>query len=283
MFDLGAVNLGGVLEDPTDNRDYLYLPAKNPMVVVPETKEVIKLSSAGTKPDTISFLSEMTDVGNQGDRGTCVAWSCGNGMKEWQEKKEERRVIKLSVEQLYQWCKEIDGVSSDGTYLRCAMKVLREKGIPQNEFRPYGDSNPGNQDIIERNAETFRVASYATVNFKDVDAIESAIFQNGPLPVALKILDDCGWKSGFVHGVSDKSLGAHAVCLVGYDRPKQLFTFKNSWGKMWGQGGYGTVSYTYFTKNCISAWTSIDMKNSKIVPIQKKTCWDFIKEAFVDV
>lgn len=42
----------------------------------------------------------------------------------------------------------------------------------------------------------------------------------------------------------------HAVTFVGYKAPTgriedAYFIFKNSWGPKWGQGGYGTVTYTY--------------------------------------
>lgn len=50
----------------------------------------------------------------------------------------------------------------------------------------------------------------------------------------------------------------HAVTLVGYKSPTgriadAYFIFKNSWGPTWGQGGYGTVTYSYLHENLYEA------------------------------
>ncbi len=41
--------------------------------------------------------------------------------------------------------------------------------------------------------------------------------------------------------------GYHAIVLTGYDDTTREFTFQNSWGKEWGDGGYGTMSYDFAT------------------------------------
>src|SRR3982074_228999 len=44
----------------------------------------------------------------------------------------------------------------------------------------------------------------------------------------------------------DPLVGGHALCFVGFDAPRQLLMFANSWGPAWGQGGYGTIGYDVF-------------------------------------
>ncbi|NIR30889.1 MAG: hypothetical protein GWN84_16555, partial [Gammaproteobacteria bacterium] len=39
--------------------------------------------------------------------------------------------------------------------------------------------------------------------------------------------------------------GYHAIVLTGYDDATMEFSFLNSWGKDWGDGGYGTVTYEF--------------------------------------
>jgi C1A family cysteine protease len=55
----------------------------------------------------------------------------------------------------------------------------------------------------------------------------------------------------------ERTLGGHAMCVVGYDNPKKLFIVRNSWGPDWGKKGYGTMPYAYFTNTDLSAdfWT----------------------------
>lgn len=52
----------------------------------------------------------------------------------------------------------------------------------------------------------------------------------------------------------------HAVNLVGYRSPTGKredvrFIFKNSWGRDWGVGGYGFMTYEYFINNVTEAFT----------------------------
>lgn len=49
------------------------------------------------------------------------------------------------------------------------------------------------------------------------------------------------------------SSGWHAICLVGFDDSRQAFKFINSWGFLWGLGGYGYISYDMFLSRNSSA------------------------------
>ncbi len=42
--------------------------------------------------------------------------------------------------------------------------------------------------------------------------------------------------------------GYHALVITGYDDATGRFQFLNSWGKEWGDGGYGTMDYDYVTQ-----------------------------------
>ncbi len=46
----------------------------------------------------------------------------------------------------------------------------------------------------------------------------------------------------------------HAVLAVGYDDHTELLKFRNSWGRAWGQGGYGSLPYRYFQAQLLDAW-----------------------------
>jgi C1A family cysteine protease len=43
----------------------------------------------------------------------------------------------------------------------------------------------------------------------------------------------------------DHLRGGHAVLVVGYDHARRLLTFRNSWGRGWGDGGYGYLPYAF--------------------------------------
>jgi C1A family cysteine protease len=44
----------------------------------------------------------------------------------------------------------------------------------------------------------------------------------------------------------DRLRGGHAVLAVGYDHTRRLIIFRNSWGRTWGDHGYGYLPYAFF-------------------------------------
>ena len=58
-------------------------------------------------------------------------------------------------------------------------------------------------------------------------------------------------------GPDEDVVGGHAVLAVGYDDATQTFLVRNSWGADWGQAGYFTMPYAYFTTRGLSSdfWT----------------------------
>ena len=66
----------------------------------------------------------------------------------------------------------------------------------------------------------------------------------------LELSDLKGWQVG--------QHGYHAVTLVGYDDAERVFTIMNSWGRSWGEAGYGRIRYDAFNKFVLKAGVSID-------------------------
>ena len=55
----------------------------------------------------------------------------------------------------------------------------------------------------------------------------------------------------------DPLRGGHAVLVVGYDHSRRLLIFRNSWGRAWGDGGYGYLPYAFVASSDLSwdFWT----------------------------
>lgn len=112
----------GCLKDPLDSRDI-------PMGLVLPPVPV---------PVSFDFTKSMSPVRNQGSEGTCVAFASVSGVKEFQDKKEYHKLVKLSVRFLYSLCKKFDGApTEEGTYPRIAMKILLNYGVCHELFWPY--------------------------------------------------------------------------------------------------------------------------------------------------
>lgn len=54
----------------------------------------------------------------------------------------------------------------------------------------------------------------------------------------------------------ERSLGHHAVAVVGWDDGGESLVFRNSWGRGWGDRGYGRISRDYLNRYWHEGWLS---------------------------
>lgn len=54
--------------------------------------------------------------------------------------------------------------------------------------------------------------------------------------------------------LKESSIGSHCVTLAGYDDSKRQLKFLNSWGRNWGDKGYGYISYDVFERTWREGW-----------------------------
>ena len=241
----------GCLKDPTDNRDILM-------------GAVLARAAAPPAADSIDYTDRMSPVRDQGNEGTCVGFASVVGVREYQEQKEHGRLIELSPRYVYHHCKQIDGEPGrEGTHLRVAMKVLLKQGVCREEcwpYRPYQNDSPCEEADVQ--ARPYRIRSYARL--AGVFEMERSLTANGPFLTGVQVFpswfedEDNGGKIPLPSD-DDKSVGGHAICVVGYDRGEQLFKFKNSWGKDWGEDGYGYLPYDYLDLYSLDSWSVTDL------------------------
>lgn len=172
--------------------------------------------------------------------------------------------VLLSPRYLYHFCKQADGIPDlEGTYLRVAMQVLRQRGTCEEEIWPYQlrtDKPPGPSD---ESALRFRIAGFLRLDGADPQTMLRNMkhwLQRHPFIAGVWVHE--GWcmrqavKTGQIPDFAgpERRLGGHAICVVGYNEKQHHFIFKNSWGEDWGDKGYGYLSYNYMASNCFEAW-----------------------------
>lgn len=239
----------GCLKDPADGRD---LPVTR---LSPEL--LAKL------PPRLDYTKKMSAVSDQGDEGTCVGFACVDGMKEYQENAEWSKTVQLSVRYVYAEAKKIDGFpGEEGTDIRCAMKVLKSKGVPPDEcwpYRPHQTDGPCRE--ADDLAKVYVIERYARL--RTVDEMRESLFANGPFVAGVEVYYEA-WiaaeKSGKVKmpAEDDDLEGGHAICVIGYNDTTRQFKFKNSWGRLWGAKGCGYLPYDYMKKHLLDAWSAKD-------------------------
>jgi len=252
----------GALKDPKDDRDYkirAYLTVSNEQLPV-------RLDVSGI----------MMPVRDQGNEGSCVSFAA-TGFKEFQEKDFKTylapRFLTDRIQKIY------DG----GSYPRDAMEVLLKEGVSPEMCQPYTaktptDPCPRSADLAKEN----KIKAYARIY--NIDEMKKCLYENGAFLASFTVTDNWFKPVGGLIIPEGKVVGAHAVCVVGYDDVAQVLKFRNSWGRDWGQDGYGYLPYVSVTQHLLDAWSSVDVpeaEEEKVNPEpapKNKTLWQALIE-----
>jgi C1A family cysteine protease len=238
----------GCRKDPEDERDY------------PITR--MAPAKAALLPPSIDYTDKMPPVTNQGSEGTCVGFATVDGMKEYQDQLEYKEFKNLSPRYVYENARKIDVYpdDEDGTDIRSAMKILLDRGVCYEACWPYIAHAPGTPcKDADKEAEAFKIERYSRID--SIQAMKESLVANGPFVMSILCFDGIFGAPGGVVPMPDPGepyIGGHAICIVGYDDSKKRFKFKNSWGSLWGDHGYGYLSYDYVNAYIMDAWSAID-------------------------
>ena len=215
-------------------------------------------------PKKIDWTEKMSPVRDQDEEGVCVGFATACGMKEYQEFLDYGKLVELSPRFVYAEAKKINGIPGlEGTTIRAAMKVLKNKGVCQEKFWPY---QPYQKDKPKEgalsNAKKFRILTYARI--LNLNELRLSLATKGPCVMGIQVFKGMlKTKTGIIPlpKKNETSLGGHAICIVGYDDERELVKFKNSWSTKWGQAGYGFLLYSYIERYMMDAWSSVDMED----------------------
>jgi hypothetical protein len=132
-----------------------------------------------------------------------------------------------------------------GAYIRDGIKVTNKQGAPLERLWPYNIKQFRNKPAVAaiQDALNRKVLRYERVNNHEgcLDAI------NNGFPVVIGYLVYQSFMTPVVERTGimpypnirrERLLGGHAVLLVGYDKAKQHYIVRNSWGSNWGDKGY---------------------------------------------
>lgn len=186
-------------------------------------------------PAEYSYLMYLPNAYDQGNRPTCVPhaisafvdWYNGvNGIDS-----------DMSIDWIYDCREDKDG---EGMTLKEALKYIKKVGYTTKQ--DYKNIRKGESPELDQ------INMYGMLN--SVFAMQRSLLINGPFILALPVYDSS--RSDFWNG--SKFEGGHAVACVGYDEYGLII--RNSWGTMWGAGGYCTLPYEQVNK-IYEAWALI--------------------------
>jgi hypothetical protein len=243
-----------VQPDRPDARDYSLLDVTGVTV----TRDV-------ELPNAVEIQrSELPEVGNQLDTGSCVGWAAAWGMRYWLHRKETGMARSFSVRFVWMAAKEIDPFPLNvifplsGTRIRDAMKTMQKYGVPEEALYPFEKEFPDSDSrmAIIQNAMKYRIGLYHSLN--SVDEMRWNLANIGPFVVGVPVHANFSQlTNGVIPEPEGPQVGGHALLICGYDEPSRTFKAMNSWGSSWGDQGFCRFTYDWIEAHYWDAWAIV--------------------------
>jgi hypothetical protein len=180
-------------------------------------------------PSTVTYVEQYLDLPNpavyrpwydQGVEGQCVGYACSWMLSILNRKRYAARQLYLEAQLIDEWD---DTPPSEGTSIKAAMDVLRERG----HWRYWG----GLMRLLGLN-EGIAANRWATT----VDELRTSISTGTPFVLGCNWYSsfdspmhlDNGWWIGHQH--FGQVRGGHAICGYGASDKRQAFRLVNTWG-----------------------------------------------------
>ena len=148
----------------------------------------------------------------------------------------------------------------EGMFLKDGLKSLSKFGICTEELWPYNPENFTVQPTEEcyEDAKKRKISKYQKLI--SIYYMTQVLNYNKPVVFGMQIYDSFMNLNDRISTVTfpsrkEKSLGGHAMCMVGYDLNKKLFLAKNSFGTDWGDKGYCWIPFDYIRQEGYDIWT----------------------------
>jgi hypothetical protein len=248
--------------------------------VLKKYKNYLSGKAGKEPPKKVNHKLQETGVRNQGRRGTCAAFATVAGM----ERLYKNPRLNLSEQDAWYAIKgppgSDEGYCDGGAFIFDVAEALKKTAIaPENKWRYQSTVKQANCDkwSESRPRKAKKAARYKIKSFEKVyrgQALESdeGAFINNPkhveaiLASGYDVVIDVGvagtgWSSKNARKIIDVELDEnseplepvgqdgshqyHALLIVGYNRSKEYFIVKNSWGMTYAKLGYVHLSYDY--------------------------------------
>lgn len=220
-------------------------------------------------PKVASLRSKMPPVNNQGKLGCCTAEAiCG--MLHYRELTDDNtRLVKPSVLFQYYNTRVLEGTVKEdaGASIRSAVKAAAKYGMCADINWPFEPSKykvKPNKRCYDQ-ARPWKAVSYARIDTGPQLGylLKYNLTRGNPIAFGAALYagieNDLVTRSGFIPypKEDERSLGGHAMLIVGYDDDRSLFEVRNSWGNQWGDNGYGMLPQKYVLDSDLAAdfWT----------------------------
>ncbi|MBI3776795.1 MAG: C1 family peptidase [Gammaproteobacteria bacterium] len=216
------------------------------------------------------------EILDQGSTNACTGFSLASVVRflllaQQQPGQATRAAEAVSPFLLYSMARRYDefpgSLKDEGSSLRGGMKGWFKHGVCRRELwksldMPKPVSNPQQDWWLD--AANRPLGAYYRVDVRSVTDMHVALNEVGILYASAVCHD--GWmvglnvkppKTGYwtiPHQAASPSDGGHAFAIVGYT--PEGFIIQNSWGTVWGSGGYAILTYADWTAHAMDCWVA---------------------------
>lgn len=218
-------------------------------------------------PEKIDLRPHCPPVFNQGEKiGSCTANAVCNAFRYNLMRQGDQHRFTPSRLFLHYNARALAGKQRQnrGAQIRDAMKSLSKQGVCRESAWPYVAKHYAKRppehaytQALDHQSVWYQRVPHELLELKAClaegfpfvfgvtlfEAFDSAqVAKTGTLPMPKR---------------GEKSIGGHAVLVVGYDDRSQRFIVMNSWGPDWGKKGYFTIPYEYVCSQRLASdfWT----------------------------
>lgn len=212
-------------------------------------------------PAAVDYSSQIV-IRDSGSEGSVVGQALATAL-EFQIEKALHEPTPISARYIYYAARMAGGIdvnTDSGAQIKDGIEALKSEGAVKASVWPYQPGKFAEKPPPDlKDAKRFRISDAKQLN--GLIDVKLALVNIGPvvlgIPVYERMLSVETSKSGIIPlpSKNEKIIGGHAIVIVGYDDAKKLVKFANSWGKSWGDQGFGYLPYDYVEKYMSDAWT----------------------------
>jgi C1A family cysteine protease len=227
----------GYIKDKPDTRDFMFH-------MVQKVEQL---------PPMVDLRQYCSPVRDQGQLGSCTAFSMATGLREFIEKRSTKRLTILSPMFMYYEERKLEGTIGEdsGAEIRDGMKVLSSLGVSPEYDDKYAISKFVKAPTKTALKDAIRFKTIVYSRLTTLNSMKSCLAAGNGLVFGFNMYEsfesDAVAKTGMMPmpKFSEQLLGGHAVFVVGYDDSKKVLIIKNSWGASWGDKGYFYMPYDF--------------------------------------
>jgi tetratricopeptide (TPR) repeat protein len=216
------------------------------------------LASGAVLPSSIDYSADICLPRMQGGQGACVGFAMSY-LASYHEKKETGNAEVFAPAFIYHLAN--NGLDK-GAIITEAFEVWRSKGICHEYSMLYNEYDHKSTPTEQAQSEARKYRIQGSFPLWNLEELKYQLSIGNPLLISV-IADQSLWDLRAEPWTKryGKVNGAHAMLVIGYDDERSAVKVINSWGRSWGENGYGWISYSLFDEVRLQLFVTKDAVN----------------------